>query len=161
MRAKAVSNAHPLHVCKFKRHKETFCYTPTTSTESTWSTKSLFPKYRLIWEKRREAEGRREVKFGSYFWQLDELHTNCTPPCAHEVPCNDFIIEATYMSMATCLLEYPENERGEKEKTVKTVISHFDNIFFLIYVTAILFVYLHQWSGCGLWCDAPTTSHRF
>lgn len=51
---------------------------------------------------------------GSYFWELEELHTNCAPPYTQEVPCNNYIIEATYMSIATGLLKYPvKREKGK------------------------------------------------
>lgn len=99
------------------------CHTPTTSTWSKWSTKSLFPKYSAIWEKQRKAERKtvtpppRLQEFGSYFWELEELHTNCTPPYTQEVPCNDYIIEATYMSMAAGLLKYPERKEGKHSET--------------------------------------------
>ncbi len=55
-------------------------------------------------------------EFGSYFWELEELHTNCTPPYTPEVPCNDYIIEATYMSIAAGLLKYSEKrEKGKRQ----------------------------------------------
>lgn len=41
--------------------KHTLCHPPTTSTESTESTKSLFPKYRVIWEKRSKAEWKKVI----------------------------------------------------------------------------------------------------
>lgn len=104
------------------------CHIPTTSTESTWSTKSLFAKYREIWERERKAEGRTVAcleklqEFGCYFWKLEALHTNGTPPFALEMPCNEYIIEATYMSIATGLLKNPKKREKKKEKAVKTVI---------------------------------------
>lgn len=66
-------------------------------------------------------------EFESYFWELDGLHTICTPPYAREVPCNDYIIEATYMSVAGGLLEYPE-KRGKvkgSESLLFPPLKHF------------------------------------
>lgn len=53
-------------------------------------------------------------EFWSYFWKLEEQHINFTPPCAQGVPCNDYITEATYMSIATGLLENPEGEKDQE-----------------------------------------------
>lgn len=51
----------------------------------------------------------------SYFWELEELHINFTPPYPQRVPCNDYITEATYMSIAASLLKNP-GKKGDRER---------------------------------------------
>lgn len=62
----------------------------------------------------REAEKNRPRLQDCYFWELEELHINFTPPYPQRVPCNDYITEATYMPIATGLLENPGKRENRK-----------------------------------------------